>query len=55
MLSSFEQPPEVKDPSDNIRTSSELVAILGKNGDWERTYKACVEDLEGECYDSLDT
>lgn len=51
MLSSFEQPPEA--PSGNSLSSSELVAILGKHGDWEKTYKACVEDLEGERYDSL--
>lgn len=46
LLSSFEQPPPDGSTSDEC-TSHEITALLKRHGRWEKSYKACVEDLEG--------
>ncbi|KAL5519762.1 hypothetical protein ACEPAG_1422 [Sanghuangporus baumii] len=58
LLWTFEQPqpPSVEGVASGsgTRTASELVTLLGDHGEWEKTYKACVEDLEEICHLLLD-
>ncbi|KAH8109802.1 cyclin-like protein [Phellopilus nigrolimitatus] len=53
LLSSFEQPAPI-DIAPDEHSDHELAKTLGHRGDWESTYKACVEDLEEICHHLLD-
>ncbi|KAG8955834.1 hypothetical protein FRC04_006280 [Tulasnella sp. 424] len=46
LLTSFESPAIPAPDGSMYRTSHELAALLGENGQWETTYQAHVEDLE---------
>ncbi|KAG9013567.1 hypothetical protein FRB90_005881 [Tulasnella sp. 427] len=46
LLTSFETPAIPASDGSMHRTSHELAALLGGNGEWEATYQARVEDLE---------
>lgn len=47
LLTSFETPALPAPEGSMNRTSHELATLLGENGQWETTYQAHVEDLEG--------